>query len=435
MYAKDVSKMNVASLLRPLENCPCGRVHTVNLKAVEIGHGLKERTAEILSENAFPKKILVVADQNTLCAANGILEILASGGFSVKLKCYENLREPLVSFVEEIERECADVDGILSVGTGSLNDICRRAALLCKKEFAIFATAPSMDGFASGTSPIIENGLKSTLPARQPSIIIGDTTILAASPAVLKAAGFGDIIGKYIALVDWRVAHLTVGEYYCEAIAELVRTALRRIVSLSDRVTEKDEETAGAIMETLVLTGIAMKLAESSRPASGAEHMISHYWGMRKLDNGEPADFHGKKVGVGTVMLCRLYHRLAAIERPTVSRESIDWDAVYAAYGEESRPAIREQNTPTITNDIPPEMLAAHWDEIRAVIREELPSPEALEAVMRRAGAATDCREIDIDPALRDAGLRYHVFMRHKVVLTRLLPMLGIDPVDFTAEA
>lgn len=422
--------MDISKLLKQYENCPCGRVHTTEIRAVEIGHGLKERTAEILLKNGFPKNILVVADENTLRASVGILDVLERGGFTVTLKRYSNFREPLVRFVEEIVALSAPVQGILSVGSGSLNDICRRAALLADKEFAIFATAPSMDGFASGTSPIIENGVKETLPARQPSVIIGDTGILAAAPTELKAAGFGDIIGKYIALVDWRVAHLLVGEYYCEAIAELVRRALRRICALADRVGEPSEEAAGAIMETLVLTGIAMRLAESSRPASGAEHMISHYLGMKKLESGIISDYHGKKVGVATVTLSRLYHAFAEAKDVKFSKESIDWDAVYDAYGEESRPYIHKMNEPTITEDTPPTLLQEKLPEIRAIIREELLPHEELLSVMRRAEAATTYEEIDVDPALARMGLLYHSFMRHKVVLSRLLFMTDLDLAD-----
>ena len=149
--------MNLRNLLTRFENCPCGRVHTAEIKAIEIGHGCRERTPHILSAHGFPKKLLVVADRNTIRASGDVLDRLTGAGFDITCKLYENFREPLVSFVNEIVALSVDVDGILSIGSGSLNDICRRAALLANKEFAIFATAPSMDGFASGTAPIIEN--------------------------------------------------------------------------------------------------------------------------------------------------------------------------------------------------------------------------------------------------------------------------------------
>ena len=275
--------MQIQALLDSVKNCPCGREHTVNIKAVEIGAGLKAKAADILRANGFPANILVVADNNTLAAADGILDILKAGGFTVKTQIYENLRTADQKDVDKIVALSADADGVLSVGTGSLNDICRRACLLADKSFAIFATAPSMDGFASDTAPITDNNFKVSLPARQPSVIIGDTEILAAAPTELKAAGYGDMIAKYVAMADWRIAQLTIGEYYCENVANITRTALRKLVALTDKVTANDPETAGAIMEALVLTGIAMKLCYSSRAASGAEHVISHFWEIKKL--------------------------------------------------------------------------------------------------------------------------------------------------------
>lgn len=420
--------MDIKELLDSLKDCPCGRNHIVDIKAVEIGHGLKEKTADILKNNQFPSNILVVADENTLRASEGILDVLKKGGIAYRLKLYDDFVEPLEDYVHEIEAECEGVDGILAVGTGSLNDVCRRAALISDKEFAIFATAPSMDGFASGTAPIIEKGIKSTLPARQPSILIGDTAILAASPAELKSSGFGDIIGKLTALTDWRVSHVLTGEYYCERIAELVRTALRQLIGMADRVTQSDEETAGFIMETLVLTGLAMKLADVSRPASGAEHMISHFWGMRKLAEGKRADYHGKKVGVATMILVDLYHKMADKQDINFCEDTIDWEAVYCGYGEQFVDYVKAMNIPSATENVTPEKLKTTWPEICKIVKEELPSYEELMDIMKRAGAAISCPEIDIDESLAWDGVDFHTFMRHKITLSRLLYMTDIDP-------
>ena len=267
--------MDIQSIIKSLENCPCGRKHTSDIKAIEIGKGLLKNTGEILSSNDFPKKILVVADRNTLGASEGILENLSRSGFKYTLKLYDDMKTADMKDVMTIVDMSVDVDGILSVGSGSLNDICRLASYKANKDFAIFATAPSMDGFASGAAPITYNNFKETYQACQPSIIIADTEILARAPAELKSAGFGDMIAKYIAIVDWKVSRLLTGEYYCENIIGLTRHALERMVALADRVMKVDEETAGAIMEALVFTGVAMKLADSTRAASGTEHIIS----------------------------------------------------------------------------------------------------------------------------------------------------------------
>ena len=424
--------MNLKQLLKDLENCPCGRAHTTPLRAVEISNTATEKTPSLLHTNGFPRELLVVADKNTLRASRDLLQLLRRDGFLVKLRLYDDFREPTIEEVTAVARDAAECGAILSVGTGSLNDICRKAALDADRELAIYATAPSMDGFASGTAPIIENGAKATLPARQPTVIIADTRVLAASPAVLKAAGFGDVIGKYIALADWRISNLLTGEYYCERIADLVRDALRRMTEIADRVTEEDEETAAFIMETLLLTGIAMKLTECSRPASGAEHQISHLWGMKQLDAGIRSDFHGKKVGVSTAKLVRVYHRVADGDTPAFTADRSSLESAHMAYGERFRSFLDEMNRTPIA--VTPELLAANWDKIRAIIKEEIPEEDKILDVMHRAGAATEYEEIGVDRDLAELGLRYHFYLRSKVVLTRLLMMTDLDVVELSQE-
>ena len=205
--------MELKNILKSISDCTCGRKHTILTETVQIESGLTARCGQVLKEAGFPGKILLVSDENEMRASNGILESLFSAGFSVKKLIYPDMRLATIEGVREVEALLSDVDGLLSVGTGSVNDICRVAAFRAKKEFAIFATAPSMDGFASDTAPIIENNFKTSLFAEQPSIILADTRVLAASPAELKTAGFGDMIAKYIGIFDWKLSHLLTGEY------------------------------------------------------------------------------------------------------------------------------------------------------------------------------------------------------------------------------
>lgn len=423
--------MNLQAILDDLKNCPCGREHTFDLKVCEIGHGIKERTAEILTAAGFPKNVLLVADQNTLRASEGLIGILNEGGFDLKLLVYRNLTYARVEQVCEVEALLSDRDGVISVGSGSLNDICRVAAYRKKKKFCIFATAPSMDGFASDTAPIVENNFKSSWQAAQPMVILGDTAILAAAPDELKSAGFGDMIGKYIGLADWRISRLLIGEYYCEKIAALTEEAVRRIMSYADTVLSGSEEAAGAIMEALVLTGLAMKLAASSRPASGAEHVISHYWECYKIVRGIWPEYHGKKVGVATVLCNRLYRWLAEnVEAVDPIADPTDWDTVYKKYDPQLHDDIRRLNTPTITDKVDPAVLREKWSDIRQILLDTLPETGVLLEKMKAAGAAIEPREVNVPPALLEDGLRYHGYMRYRLLLTRLLPMLRIDPMD-----
>ena len=418
--------MDIQSIVTALQSCPCGRPHTLAPMAVEIGPGLLGRAAEFLAANGFPRKVLVVADKNTLRASAGILEVLVAGGFACELKLYDDLRVADMEDVNTLEGLCNDeVEGVLSVGTGSLNDICRLASYRAGKAFAIFATAPSMDGFASGSAPILEQGFKRSIQCRAPSVIIGDTDILAAAPAQLKAAGFGDMLAKYVALVDWHVARLTIGEYFCPRIAALVEDALGRMVSLAGRVTRRDPETAGAIMEALVMTGLGMALSGCTRAGSGSEHMIAHFWEIKTLERGEIPGFHGTEVGVATLLTVKEYRSLTACVNPDFHEDRTDWGAVYAAFGPRFERDVRALNTPTVTDETSPAILRARWPEIREIVRATLPPYEDLLALMQSAGAATSIEEIGIDPALAEAGEKYHPYMRHRMTLSRLRGMMG----------
>ena len=424
--------MNIGSVVAGLGGCPCGKSHTVQIKAVEIAPGLLTRCPAILAENGFPRRILVVADKNALTASDGIPEALKHGGFEIETKIYDDLRVAEAQFAAEVADLAKACGGILSVGSGSCNDVCRRAALLADREFAIFATAPSMDGFASGTAPITDRNFKATLPARQPSIIIGDTEILSKAPAALKTAGFGDVLAKYVALTDWRVSHLLTGEYYCEKIAALVRGTVAKMAALADRITADDPETAGVIMEALVWSGLAMKLADSVRPASGTEHVLSHYWEIKKLEKGLLSDFHGRKVGVATLFAARIYHEIIRRETVTFHPDATDWEKVFAAYGSAFRGDVEKVNSPTVTAETTPERLRDNWEAIRRIVREELPAPEKIEDLLTRAGAAKTLADIDVSPDLGIEGLRWHPYMRHRMTLMRCLPMTDLTP-DYAA--
>ena len=425
--------MDLQKVLDNLKNCPCGKTHTFDTKVVEIGSGITARAGEILANAGFPKKLLVVGDDNTMRVSEGLLDSLASAGFDVAKKLiYRDMKYARVEQVREVELLAREVDGIISVGTGSLNDICRVASFELDKKFCIFATAPSMDGFASDTAPIIENEFKNSWQARQPMVILADTKILAKAPAELKSAGFGDMVAKYLGILEWRIANLVIDEYYCPAVAQITLDALEKCCSLADKVTADDEESAGAIMEALVLSGLAMKLAGCSRPASGAEHVVSHFWECYKLARGIWPEYHGKKVGVATVILMQVYHNLAE-RMPTVepTKDMTNWDEVYAQFSEKQLPEVKKLNNPTITDKIDPERLRDCWPEICRLIKETLPSTEKLISLMNAAGCATTPEEVHVSPELFATGLRYHTYMRYRLLIPRLFTMLGTDIMEY----
>jgi len=426
--------MDLNSLLKSLENCPCGRPHTFDTKVVEIYSGLTKDAGKILTKADFPKNVLLVADCNTIGVADkeGLSAALEDAGFQIKRLIYKNMKYARVEQVREVEALAADVDGIISVGTGSLNDICRVSCVELEKKFCIFATAPSMDGFASDTAPIIENNFKNSWKARQPMVILADTKILAKAPAELKAAGYGDMVAKYLGILEWRIANKLIGEYYCENVAQITLNALQKCIDLTDKVNTEDEEAAGAIMEALVLSGLAMKLALSSRPASGAEHVVSHFLECYKVARGIWPEFHGKKVGVATIKLCRLYRNLAdRVTEITPVADNPDWAEIKSHFTADQLADLDKVNNPSIMDKVDPAKLKALWPEIRQMIYRDVPDPDDLLDKMKRAGCATELEEVHVSDELFATALRYHAYMRYRILITRLLPMMQLDPMDY----
>ena len=424
--------MDLKKILHSLENCPCGRKHTFVTEVAEIGHGVKERAGKILADAGFPKKVLIVSDDNAMRAADGLLPVLEAAGFEMKKLVYKNMMYAKIEQVREVEALLGDVDGVIAVGTGSVDDICRVASFNKKKKFAIFATAPSMDGFASDSAPIIENNFKTSVYVEQPMAILADTEILAKAPTELKAAGFGDMVAKYIGIFDWRLSHMLTDEYYCPAVAEITMQGVNKIMALADKVTGEDEEAAGNIMEGLILSGLGMKLAGCSRPASGAEHVVSHYWECYKLARGIWPEFHGKKVGVATVLINRIYHNIAdRVPEIDPIPDPTDMEEVKAAFDPSQVDEVVRLNTPSITADIDLARLKRIWPDVRKMINEILPSDEKLMRLMKAAGAVTEPADVHVTPELMEKGLKYHSYMRKRILLTRLLPMMQLDIMDF----
>lgn len=409
------------ALIKAFQSCGCGMEHRCEIRDIQVESGLVHHVGEILRKNQFPTKILVVADRHTLEAADGILESLS--GFSFELHQYDELRVATMDDVRLVESYLDRLDGVLAIGTGSVHDPCRLACARRKKPLCLFATAPSMDGFASYSAPIVDGNFKTTHPAKCPEIILADTAILAKAPAELKSAGFGDMISKYIALIDWQVSHLLTGEHYCEKVAALTRAATDRMMELAPQVTEEDEQAAAAVFESLLMTGIAMSFTKTSRPGSGTEHIMAHYWECLELLEGKTPNYHGEDVGVATLIMLRYYEELAGKKNIRGHRETTDWDEVYRIYGPLAED-VRRLNTPdTITDAIDPAQIEAHWPQIVEIVR-SVPSYDQCLTAMKQAGCKTTIAEIGKSRAFVAESFLYHPYMRRRLSLRRVANLI-----------
>ena len=222
--------------------CECGKAHHTSLKHVVIGPDALQKTPEVAMALGA-KKVFVVSDVHTHRAAAAQLEtLLVKAGLGVASYMFED--EELVPDESALGRLLIALDPacdlLIGVGTGSINDLCKFTAFKTKMPYCIVATAPSMDGFASSVALLIVNNLKTTYEVGVADAIIGDTKILSQAPMPMIMAGIADILGKYTCLTDWKMAQIINGEYYCEAIVQMVRTSLRAVAENLDKAAARD---------------------------------------------------------------------------------------------------------------------------------------------------------------------------------------------------
>ena len=439
MIMEQLMKMNGAP-------CACGRKHEFRNEILS-GQGVIRSLPDIVRRFGA-KKPYLLSDVNTdRAAGEQVRRLLEEAEISYSRFTFSK------SWLEPDERTVGaalmhlpkDCDMIIAIGSGVLNDTAKMLSLHTKLPFVIVATAPSMDGYASMTSSMTMDGLKISLPSRCADVILGDIDLLASAPRKMLAAGVGDMLAKYVSICEWRIAALLCGEYYCEEIAKLIRTALREIVDSADRLLQGDPSAVIALFDGLSAGSVAMNYAGLSRPASGTEHYFSHVLDMRGAEFGDAVELHGIQCAIGTLLMLRLYDKLKKVtpdrERALAFAESFDvtaWNKRLRALlgtSAESMVALektegkydREKHRDRL------ELILSHWDEIQAIISEELPSVDFVESLMKKLGLPTDVREIGIDPDLLPEVFRATKDIRDKYVLSRLLWDLGI--VDEFAES
>ncbi len=420
--------------------CPCGRPHSFSANVV-IGKGVVAQIPELV-RSLGGTKVFVLADVNTYRAAGervcGILR-QADIPFSTYTFPQEALEPDEKSVGSAIMHYDTACDVIVTVGSGVLNDIGKILSNMTGKPYLIVGTAPSMDGYASASSSMTRDGLKISLPSRSADVIVGDTDILCQAPLYMMKAGLGDMLAKYVSICEWRISHLITDEYYCEQVAQLIRSALKRCVDNTEGLLLRDEKAVQAVFEGLVIGGVAMNYAGLSRPASGVEHYISHVIDMRAVEFGTPMDLHGIQCAIGTLIAAGLYEKIKTVtpdrEKALSHAAAIDYSAwqqtlrQLLGMGAESMIALeeREGKYDTAAHAARLEVILENWEQILEIIDEEIPSVQTLTALMETIDVPKTLEAIGVDEALLPAIFRATKDIRDKYVLSRLAWDLGIE--------
>lgn len=411
--------------------CSCGKEHHIEVKEIIIEEGAAEKLEEAMSDGFLKQYIspLLICDTNTCKATEEIMEDIYDRCQVLVLDA-EGLHadEHAVEIVENYMDE--DIDLILAVGSGTIHDISRYIACQYKIPFISVPTAASVDGFVSNVAAMTWKGLKKTVPAVSPMAVFADTAIFAEAPKRLTASGISDLFGKYICLADWKIAHLLTGEYICSRIIELEEKALRTVSASLRGIAQGDPEGCEELMYALILSGLAMQMVGNSRPASCAEHHLSHLWEMEVI-NGKLDALHGEKVSVGTLLVLNRYKQIARAVRngecTVIPYEDLDAELRENTFGKRGLlEGIRKENDPEPLLEVSPSRLRDRLSAIADII-EELPDEKELTYAMDLAGCRKSVYDIGLTEDIIPVSLRLAPYVRRRLSFLRVTKMLKVE--------
>lgn len=378
--------MDINELLAGKEDCPCSRPHRCSIERVAIGAGA---IGELPSLLGGASRVLLIADENTYCAAGAQVEAALA---ACRLERVIFPAQPLLIPDERaVERVNAALDGIeliVGVGSGVIQDLSKYVSFFSKIPYIIVATAPSMDGYASSGAAMILGGMKETVAVGLPRAIVLDTDVLKNAPMDMIRSGYGDIMGKYSSLCDWHLAHAVDGEYYCPYIDRVIRETVEETRQAAAGLLRREEKAIEALSRALVVVGITLAFVGNSRPASGSEHHLSHFFEIVGIERGEPYLPHGTDVAYAAVITARLREELCArpwkakLFRPT--REQF-LSEMQAQYGRVAHGCIALQDKVGNyeKNRVP--VYLSKEKELRAILS-EMPSASEMEAMFEEIG-------------------------------------------------
>lgn len=405
--------------------CACGRTHEISAHDIRLEKGALEQLPRLLAAPFYRgwEHIAVVCDENTYEAAGRRVCELLPAARAVVLPA-ENLHADERAVARLTEALPAGCGGMLAVGSGTIHDITRFVGAEKGIPFVSVPTAASVDGFVSSVAAMTWGGYKKTFPSVPPAAVVADSAVIARAPVRLTRSGMGDLLGKTIALTDWKIARLVTGEYFCERICRMEEQAMETVVRLAGTGPLDDTEVCEQLMYGLLLSGFAMQMTGNSRPASGAEHHCSHLWEMEILSPHTDA-LHGEKVGVGTLLTARAYHeaekrlRGGSFTVPPYAGPGAEWEELARLAGDARVPAFRAENTPDPLAAVDGERLRGQAPAIAGLLR-TVPSEEKLKAFLQAIGAKRSLEDIGLAEKLREPTLRFSPYVRRRLTFMRL---------------
>jgi len=422
--------------------CPCGRTHQIEPRRIIYKKGALSLLPDVLSEWTDGRRVTVLTDLRTRRAAGReAADGLKAAGWMVDEvivpdraaghppRCDDRTHDRLLN-------QIGKADLILPVGSGVISDLGKWIAHDLSRPYVCFATAATMNGYTSANIAAAVRGVKILLRGSPPRIVLTDPDILLEAPYILTTAGLGDVLAKSVSSADWRMNHLLFKDYYCPRAVSLIAGLEPLYMEHPEALPRKDPETMKALFESLLLTGAAMTMAETSAPASGAEHLISHTLDMMGDRDSIPHDLHGRQVGIGTLIAAEIYQRMIKTESPDFSTHMPDPDRTFwgklsreiEGHYSEKRPKLSKAAERLSEGDT--------WDRLREELHPLLRPPQEIRQCLKKAEAAYRAQDIGcsadrlITVLLHAHEIRSRFTILDLAHLSGLLPRAAAEIID-----
>jgi glycerol-1-phosphate dehydrogenase [NAD(P)+] len=392
-------------------------------------------------QNRDINRFTLVADQNTFPAlGKTVNDALTGEGYDVSLVLLSG--EEIIAdehYIMQVLVQVGRQDRMyLAVGSGTITDIVRFVSHRTKTDFISLPTAPSVDGFTSAGAPLVIERLKQTVYCHPPLAVFADLDTLCAAPSPMIAAGFGDLLGKYTSLADWKLGYLLWDEPYDESIAQRTWNALQDCVGRAQAIGEGSPEGVRSLMNGLIESGLCMLDFGGSHPASGAEHYLSHLWEMKLLWEDRPAILHGAKVGVACSLVAGFYEQIKSLspdqaaERLSQSRipdRQQEVQRIHQVFGPIAEKVIGEQAPFLEMSQEAFELLKRkivnHWDDIQKIAY-TVPTSQELVGLLDQVDGPATTKALGLSDEEASQGLKHAHYFRNRFTVMKLARILGI---------
>ncbi len=416
-----------------------GETYRIPMEACYVGGDAVAQLAAFAQAHCG-RSCVVISDENTKgVGGEPVLRALSGCGKVITEKVFGadpiDATDTLGDAVAAIDPQ---TDFFVAVGSGSLCDLAKHAGTKLNRPVLLFPTAASMNGYTSSITAVKVKGVKRTIPCNPANGVFADPAVVATAPARMTAAGVADFLSKASASTDWRTAHFLRGESFSERAREFVGGAQAAMLAVTDKVGQSDPDAVAIVLEALLLSGFSMVVAGSSSPASGGEHLISHFIDMKHSIYGTSHDLHGTQVGVGTLHCLRLWEQILALDPATIDPAALadaqpteseiaswieqDWGAIAGEV--QSQWSQKARDKAFICAELA--KLRDGLPALRTMVQADLLPSKTVEKAIIEAGGPTTPEGLTVPLDVYRDALKRARFIRNRFTVLDLAAELGL---------